>query len=253
MNKKVVGLLLGFLVVFGQLRADEGMWPLTLIQKLQDDMQAKGLKLTAEDIYSINKASAKDAVVRLMSKQNRMFCTGEIISEKGLFLTNHHCGYGAIQELSTPEDNILANGFWAKSESEERKANFNIGLLSKVEDITAQVLDSINLNDEEVARAKAVADRLKKLTESLKEQFGAEKGDYVIEIVPFYGGNKYLAMYYHIFTDIRLVGTPPENIGKFGGETDNWEWPRHTCDISVFRIYSNDKNGRYNAKYNFTN
>jgi hypothetical protein len=249
MNKKVVGLLLGFLVVFGQLRADEGMWPLTLIQKLQDDMQSKGLKLTAEDIYSINKASAKDAVVRLMSKQNRMFCTGEIISEKGLFLTNHHCGYGAIQELSTPEDNILANGFWAKSESEERKANFNIGLLSKVEDITAQVLDSINLNDEEVARAKAVADRLKKLTESLKEQFGAEKGDYVIEIVPFYGGNKYLAMYYHIFTDIRLVGTPPENIGKFGGETDNWEWPRHTCDISVFRIYSNDKNqpAAYNA------
>lgn len=243
MFKRLFTLLLAFTLGFTQLsRADEGMWPLTLIQQLQNDMQARGLQLTAEDIYSINKASMKDAVVRLMSKQNRMFCTGEIISEQGLFLTNHHCGYGAIQELSTPQDNILANGFWAKSQSEERKANFNIALLLKVEEVTGLVLDSIGQPADEAARTKAVGDRLKSLSESLKEQFGADKANYLVEVVPFWAGNKYLAMYYEIFSDIRLVGTPPENIGKFGGETDNWEWPRHTCDFSMFRIYANKDN-----------
>lgn len=248
--KQRIALLLTFLIGFTQLsRADEGMWPLTLIQQLQNDMQARGLQLTAEDIYSINKASIKDAVVRLMSKQNRMFCTGEIISEQGLFLTNHHCGYGAIQELSTPEDNILANGFWAKNQSEERKANFNIALLLKVEDVTNMVIDSIGQPADEAARSKAVTERLKKLSESLKEQFGADKDNYLVEVVPFWAGNKYLAMYYEVFSDIRLVGTPPENIGKFGGETDNWEWPRHTCDFSMFRIYANKENkpAAYNA------
>ena len=185
MKKRILGLVLGFLIVFGQLRADEGMWPLILIQKLQDNMQARGLKLTAEDIYSINKECAKDAVVRLMTKQNRMFCTGEIISEQGLFLTNHHCGYGSIQELSTNEDNILANGFWAKSQSEERKANFNIGLLTRVEDITDRVLDSINITDEEAVRAKTLTDRLAKLTAKLKEELGADKDNYAVDIVPF--------------------------------------------------------------------
>lgn len=212
-------------------------------------MQARGLKLTAEDIYSINKECAKDAVVRLMTKQNRMFCTGEIISEQGLFLTNHHCGYGSIQELSTNEDNILANGFWAKSQSEERKANFNIGLLTRVEDITDRVLDSINITDEEAVRSKALADRLSKLTSKLKEELGTDKDNFVVDIVPFFSGNRYLAMYYMVYRDIRLVGTPPENIGKFGGETDNWMWPRHTCDFSMFRIYANadNKPAEFNA------
>jgi hypothetical protein len=241
--KRMLTLLLAFVLGFTQLsRADEGMWPLTLIQQLQNDMQARGLQLTAEDIYSINKASVKDAVVRLMSKQNRMFCTGEIISEQGLFLTNHHCGYGAIQELSTPEDNILANGFWAKSQAEERKANFNIALLLKVEDVTSLVLDSIGTPADEAARSKAIAERLPKLSAQLKEQFGASKDNYLIEVVPFWAGNKYLAMFYEVYSDIRLVGTPPENIGKFGGETDNWMWPRHTCDFSMFRIYANAEN-----------
>lgn len=241
--KRLFTLLLTFVIGFTHLsRADEGMWPLTLIQQLQNDMQARGLQLTAEDIYSINKASVKDAVVRLMSKQNRMFCTGEIISEQGLFLTNHHCGYGAIQELSTPEDNILANGFWAKTQAEERKANFNIALLLKVEEVTSLVLDSIGQPADEAARTKAIADRLKSLNSSLKEQFGADKANYLVEVVPFWAGNKYLAMYYEVYSDIRLVGTPPENIGKFGGETDNWVWPRHTCDFSMFRIYANKDN-----------
>jgi hypothetical protein len=222
--------------------AGEGMWPLTLINKLQDDMQSKGLKLTAEDIYSINKTCMKDAIVRLMSKQNRMFCTGEVISDQGLFLTNHHCGYPTVQELSTPEDNILQNGFWAKNMSEERPAIFNIGLLTKVEDVTSRVLDSININDEETKRAAAVAARITKIAAQLKSEIGEGKDNYVVDIIPFYSGNKFLAMYYQVFSDIRLVGVPPESIGKFGGETDNWEWPRHACDISLFRIYANKDN-----------
>ena len=168
--KKLAVLLIGFVISVNQLRADEGMWPLIMIQQLQDSMQARGLKLTAEDIYSINKECAKDAVVRLMTKQNRMFCTGEIISSEGLFLTNHHCGYGSIQELSTNEDNILANGFWAKNKGEERKANFNIGLLAKVEDVTSLMLDSISMTMDEAARAKAVAEKLTKLQASRSEE-----------------------------------------------------------------------------------
>jgi hypothetical protein len=243
MKKKIIGLLLILGIGFGQqVRADEGMWPLFLIKQLQDSMQARGLQLTAEDIYSINKASVKDGIVRLMSKQNRMFCTGEIISQQGLFLTNHHCGYGAIQELSTNEDNILKNGFWAKTQSEERPANFNIGLLSKVEDVTSMILDSLPAGDDEAARTKAVGAAMKAATAKLKDALGESKDMYVIEVIPFWAGNRYLAMYYEVFTDIRLVGTPPENIGKFGGETDNWEWPRHTCDISLFRIYTDANN-----------
>ncbi len=253
MKKKLVALLLLLSVtVAKQVRADEGMWPLFLIQQLQDSMQARGLQLTADDIYNINKACIKDAVVRLMSKQNRMFCTGEIISQQGLFLTNHHCGYGAIQELSTPADNILSNGFWAKTQSEERPANFNIGLLSKVEDVTAMIVtDSVAAITDEAARTKAIAAMTKTVTAKLKESLGAEKDFWAIEIVGFWAGNKYLAMYYNVFQDIRLVGTPPENIGKFGGETDNWMWPRHTCDISIFRIYADGNNKA--AKYSKDN
>ena len=243
MKKKLIGLLLVLAIGFGQqARADEGMWPLFLISQLQDSMQARGLKLTAEDIYSINKACIKDAIVRLMSKQNRMFCTGEIISQEGLFLTNHHCGYGAIQELSTNEDNILTNGFWAKSQAEERPASFNIGLLSKIEDVTSMIMDSLPTGDDESARSKAATAMVKSVAAKLKEALGDDKDMYVIEVVPFWSGNRYMAMYYEVFTDIRLVGTPPENIGKFGGETDNWEWPRHTCDISLFRIYAGANN-----------
>ncbi|NBX64483.1 MAG: hypothetical protein EBT66_05935 [Bacteroidetes bacterium] len=153
MKKRILSLALAFSALF-QLRADEGMWPLTLLQKIQDPMQARGLKLSAEDIYSINQASVKDAIVRLMTKQGRMFCTGEVISKQGLFLTNHHCGYGAIQELSTNQDNILKNGFWAANQQAERPANFNIGLLRKIEDVTAQVLAGIAINQDEAARAK---------------------------------------------------------------------------------------------------
>jgi len=174
MKKRILSLALAFSALF-QLRADEGMWPLTLLQKIQDPMQARGLKLSAEDIYSINQASVKDAIVRLMTKQGRMFCTGEVISKQGLFLTNHHCGYGAIQELSTNQDNILKNGFWAANQQAERPANFNIGLLRKIEDVTSQVLAGIAINQDEAARAKAVAAQIAKTKEAVVAALGEER------------------------------------------------------------------------------
>lgn len=239
MKKLLLSLIVFQFLYIGNLRADEGMWPLTLLSKIQDQMQARGLKLTAEDIYSINKSCVKDGVVRLMTKGNRMFCSGEIISDKGLFLTNHHCGYGAVQELSTPNDNILKNGFWAKNNAEEKPANFNIGLLARVEDVTDLVLAGINVNDAEDTRSKALSAQLMKVKGDLTKAEEAKGNKYLTEIMPFYNGNKFLAMYYEVFQDIRLVGVPPENIGKFGGETDNWMWPRHTSDFSMFRIYAN--------------
>ncbi len=239
MKKNYLLIICLILSVFS-VKADEGMWPLTLLKQLENDMQAKGLKLSAEDIYSINKSCVKDGVLRLMKPgTNRMFCTGEIISNEGLFLTNHHCGYGSIQELSTPDDNILKNGFFAKDKGGERKANFNIGILVRVEDVSEMVLSGINVNDEENARMGAVNKALSKAKEDLMSR---DNKKYLVEIVPFYNGNKYLAMYYEVFKDIRLVGAPPENVGKFGGETDNWTWPRHTCDFSMFRIYSDKDN-----------
>jgi hypothetical protein len=248
MKKIILSLIAGALLVLPA-RADEGMWPLTMVAKLQDAMQAKGLKLTAEDIYSINKSCLKDAVVRLTTKQGRMFCSGEIISDQGLFLTNHHCGFGAIQELSTPDDNILENGFWAKDRNAERAANFHIALLAKVEDVTDQVLDGIAINGPEAERTKAVMESVQKVTKALTESEKAKGVEYRVELVPFYNGNRYLAMYYVVYKDIRLVGTPPQNIGKFGGETDNWVWPRHTADFSMFRIYvgADNKPAEYNA------
>ncbi|MBS3915849.1 MAG: S46 family peptidase [Bacteroidetes bacterium] len=241
MKKRILSLIVACAGLFS-LRADEGMWPLVLLQKIQDPMQAAGLKLTAEDIYSINKASVKDGVVRLMQKSGRMFCTGEVISGQGLFLTNHHCGYSAIAALSTDADNILTNGFWAKSMAEERPANFNIGFLRKIEDVTGKVLDGIAINGDEAKRTEALMKKLQELNKELKDALGEDKGNYVVEVTSFYGGNQYLAMYYEVYRDIRLVGTPPENVGKFGGETDNWRWPRHTCDFSMFRIYSGTNN-----------
>lgn len=238
--KKIYILIICLFVATLGTKADEGMWPLTLLKQLESEMQAKGLKLTAEDIYSINKSCVKDGVLRLMQKNsNRMFCTGEIISNEGLFLTNHHCGYGTIQELSTPDDNILKNGFWAKDKGGERMAAFNIGILVRVEDVTDLVLKGINVNDEEGARSKAVTTQLGRTREELSSK---EDMKYMVDIIPFYNGNKFLAMYYEVYKDIRLVGAPPENVGKFGGETDNWMWPRHTCDFSMFRIYANKDN-----------
>lgn len=241
MKKHILSILLAFSMLF-QLRADEGMWPLTLLQKIQDPMQARGLKLSADDIYAINHASMKDAIVRLMTKQGRMFCTGEIISKEGLMLTNHHCGYGSIQELSSTTDNILKNGFWAANHEAERRANFNIGLLRKIQDVGDLVMNGISINQDEATRSKAILAQINKTKESLIAALGEERNNYIVEIASFYNGNQYMAMFYEVYRDIRLVGVPPESVGKFGGETDNWRWPRHTCDFSMFRIYANASN-----------
>ncbi len=240
MTKRILSLLLA-VTSFLSLRADEGMWPLTLLNKIQDKMQARGMKLSAEDIYSINNSSVKDAVVRLM-QNGRMFCSGEVISDQGLFLTNHHCGYDAIQSIATPQDNILANGFWAKSLQEERPAGFQIGMLRKVQDVTEMVFKGTKINDDETTRSQIIATNLKATQTAMLESLGEEKKNYVVDVAVFYNGNQYLAMFYEVYRDIRLVGTPPENVGKFGGETDNWRWPRHTCDFSMFRIYAGADN-----------
>ena len=213
--------------------ADEGMWIPLLLKKNEADMQKKGFKLTAEDVYSINHSSMKDAVVLFGGG-----CTGEIISSEGLLLTNHHCGYWAINSISTVENNYLHNGFWAKSKEEEiplkgQKATF----LIRMEDVTAAVLEGVTDKMKESERQEII----RKNVAAIRAK-AVEGTHYEAVIKPFFYGNQYFMFINEVFPDIRLVGTPPESIGKFGGDTDNWMWPRHTGDFSMYRIYA-DKNG----------
>ena len=198
--------------------ADEGMWLPSLISSRIDDMRAKGFQLTAEDIYSINKASLKDAVMLFDDG-----CTAELISPEGLLITNHHCGYGAIQRLSSVEHDYLTDGFWAQSREEELpNENLNVKFLKRMEDIT-----------ERLAAGESREEILEK---------ARENGRYKASIEQMYYGNQQFLFVYEQFDDVRLVGTPPSSIGKFGGETDNWMWPRHTGDFSIFRIYAGKDN-----------
>jgi len=224
------------------LLADEGMWLLNMMERMNyKDMQKCGVKLTAEQIYSINNSSLKDAIGWFSNG-----CTSEIVSEKGLVLTNHHCGYDAIAGLSTPKDNILDNGFWAKSMAEERPApGVTLALVNKIVDITAEVMDSVkgmNVTDRNNALARIYGHITKRAIEG---------NHYEAQCRSMFEGNAYYLFIFERFTDVRLVGTPPQNIGKFGGETDNWMWPRHTGDFSMFRVYA-DKDGKP-AKYAETN
>ncbi|MDR2887315.1 MAG: S46 family peptidase [Bacteroidales bacterium] len=211
-------------------KADEGMWLLPLIEKLNiGKMTSMGLKLSAEDIYSLNKASLKDAIVIFGGG-----CTGEIVSQQGLILTNHHCGYESIQSHSSVEHDYLKNGFWAMSKSEELPTpDLAVTFLVRIEDVTEQVMASINDNMNEGARTAAINDARKKI-----EQQAAAGTHYRTLVGSFYGGNYFYLMVYEMYGDVRLVGAPPSSIGKFGSDTDNWEWPRHTGDFSVFRVYS---------------
>ena len=199
--------------------ADEGMWLPSLISSRINDMQAKGFKLSAEDIYSVNRASMKDAVVLFNGG-----CTGEIVSGEGLLLTNHHCGYGAIQHLSTVDHDYLTYGFWAMSKAEELPCEgLWVDFLVRMEDITARLENGETVNDiMEAAKAEGVGYRAS--TEKM-----------------YYGNQTFLFVWQH-FEDVRLVGAPPSSIGKFGGDTDNWIWPRHTGDFSVFRVYADADN-----------
>jgi hypothetical protein len=212
-----------------KVKADEGMWLLPLIDKLNvGTMTEMGLKLSAEDIYSINNACLKDAVVIFGGG-----CTGEIVSSEGLLLTNHHCGYGQIQNHSTVEHDYLANGFWAMSREEElSNPGLSVTFLLRIEDVTKRVLADVNDSMTEQQRNDAVVAARSKVAAE------ASKGtNYRTQVASFYGGNYFYLLVYESYNDVRLVGTPPNSIGKYGHDTDNWMWPRHTCDFSVFRVY----------------
>ncbi len=210
--------------------ADEGMWlPLLLGQQVYNDMVKRGLKLSKEQLYSINKTSIKDAIVIFGGG-----CTGEIVSNKGLIFTNHHCGYDAIANASTVEHNYLRDGFYAKNNGEEIPAEgVSVQFLLSIQDVTLQVLDSLKgMTGSERAQRQA------RVLNNLNAKYSDASQNIEARISSLFKGNQFLVFVYQRYNDVRLVGTPPESIGKFGGDTDNWEWPRHTGDFSVFRVYT---------------
>lgn len=215
-------------------KADEGMWFLMNIARLnQRDMQKMGLQLTAEEIYSINNNSLKDAIVQFNGG-----CTAELISKDGLVLTNHHCGYDAIAELSTADKNHLKNGFWAPTKKDELKPkSLFVRFFVRMDDVSQRILSKLTPTMTEAEREKAINQEI-----ALIEKENNEGGKYVVSVRSFFQGNEFYYFVYQDYKDVRLVGTPPESVGKFGGDTDNWEWPRHTGDFSMFRIYA-DANG----------
>jgi hypothetical protein len=227
--------LLAFVVMLGSfVRADEGMWFLMFIDRLNHrDMEKMGLQLTAEEIYSINNHSLKDAIVQFNGG-----CTAEVISKDGLLLTNHHCGYDAIAELSTPEANYLKNGYWAATKKDELKPkSLYVRFFVRMDDVSKRILSKVTPSMTESEREKAINQEI-----SLIEKENNEGGKYTVSVRSFFQGNEFYYFVYQDYKDVRLVGTPPENVGKFGGDTDNWEWPRHTGDFSMFRVYA-DANG----------
>jgi hypothetical protein len=229
--RKILSILLILVTGFGlKARADEGMWLLPLIEKLNmGKMTELGLKLSAEDIYSLNKACLKDAVIIFGGG-----CTGEIVSSQGLILTNHHCGYSYIQSHSTVEHDYLKDGFWAKSKEEElANPGLSVTFLIRVEDVTSQMLASVKTGMSETERNNALSEARLAIQKKAVEGTG-----YTATVSNFYSGNNYYLLIYERYNDVRLVGAPPSAIGKFGSDTDNWEWPRHTGDFSVFRVYS---------------
>ena len=230
-----------FIIVFALLstsivRADEGMWLLSLLGKNIEQMQAQGCKLTAEDIYSVNQASLKDAIVGLGNDGRPFwhFCSGEIISDKGLVLTNHHCGFSVIQKHSTVEHDYLSNGFWAYKYSEELpNPGITASILQRMEDVTDQVNAVLNDNMSEEERAVAI--------DAISKQISAKAvqgTNLFAQVQSMFEGNQFFLLVYKIYRDVRLVGAPAQSMGKFGGDTDNWSWPRHTADFCMMRIYT---------------
>ncbi len=212
--------------------ADEGMWIPSLIGKNYDEMLRLGLRLSKEDLYSINHSSLKDAILQFGGG-----CTAEMISDKGLLLTNHHCGYDAIATLSTVDRNLLDNGFWAHNMSEELPAQGVTALfLQHIDDVTDRVKAAVgNATGEEYTK------KLDAIRKEIEEK-ESEKGKYVANVKGYFNDNQFFLLIYKKYTDVRLVGTPPKSLGKFGGDTDNWMWPRHTSDFSMFRVYADENN-----------
>lgn len=230
--KKLILFLVMSLMAF-PVRADEGMWFLMFIERLNHrDMQKMGLQLTAEEIYSINNHSLKDAVVQFNGG-----CTAELISKDGLVLTNHHCGYEAIAELSTPEANYLRDGYWAANRKAELKpSSLYVRFFVRMDDVSKRILGKVNDQMTEAEREKVINQEI-----ALIERENNEGGKYTVSVRSFFQGNEYYYFVYQDYKDVRFVGTPPESIGKFGGDTDNWEWPRQTGDFSMFRIYADNE------------
>ena len=227
-------LLIFFIAV--QMQAQQGgMWIPSLLQGMNEkEMKSLGMKMTVADIYDVNKSSLKDAVPHFNGG-----CTSEVISPKGLLLTNHHCGFDAIQTHSSVEHDYLTNGFWAyKMEDELPNEDLEVTFIVKIEDVTAKVLDGTSALGSEAERQKKIQDNIAALTKSLAKESWQEN-----KIRTFYEGNQYMLFVTETYKDVRLVGAPPSAIGKFGSDTDNWVWPRHTGDFSLFRIYA-DKNNR---------
>lgn len=242
MRKLLIAFILSVSFMF-RASADEGMWlPMLLGQQVYNDMVKKGLKLTKEQLYSVNKASLKDAIVIFGNG-----CTGEIVSNQGLLFTNHHCGYGVIAGASTVEHNYLKNGFYAKNKGEEIPGgNLSVQFLVRIDDVTNLVMDSLKglSGAERISRQNQV---LANINSRLSDTAKAIE----TRVSPLFKGNQFLAFVYQRYRDVRLVGTPPEALGKFGGDTDNWEWPRHTADFSVFRVYAAPDGSP--ARYNVNN
>ena len=238
MIKKTLSLIVGFLLIAGSsiLRADEGMWLPVLINKLNiGHMTEKGFKLTAEDVYSINNACLKDAIVAL----NYGSCTAELISEEGLLLTNHHCAYDDIQSHSSVEHDYLTDGFWAMTREQELpNEGKTVSFLIRAEDVTERILENVNDEMSESERTSIIDSISKAIIEEVKK----ETPDYRANVGSLLHGNQFMLFVYEDYKDIRLVGAPPESIGKFGADTDNWEWPRHTGDFALYRVYANKDN-----------
>jgi hypothetical protein len=234
MKIKIIFLVLLISLNANLIRAGEGMWlPLLLSQLNEKEMRDMGMRITAEDIYSVNHSSLKDAIVLFGGG-----CTGELVSDQGLLLTNHHCGYGNIQKHSSLEHDYLTNGFWAQRLDEELpNPGLTVTFLVRMEDVTQQTLKGLTNNMSQKVRDSIIQINIKGLAKA------AVKGThYTAQVKPFYSGNQFYLFVSETFTDVRLVGAPPSNIGKFGGDTDNWMWPRHTGDFSMFRIYAGKDN-----------
>src|SRR5690554_6821594 len=234
MKKQTIGFLFLITILLpGFAKADEGMWLPFLLGRNYEDMKKHGLNLTQEEIYSINNASIKDAIVSFGG-----FCTAEVISKKGLLLTNHHCGYDAIANASSEENNYLDNGFWAKSFNEEiaipgLTATFVVSIADVTEQITKNLTDDMT-EEERAIKIKEISDQL------TAEALGDSKNKAFVR--DFFEGNEFYLFVTQTYQDIRLAGTPPESIGKFGHDSDNWIYPRHTGDFSLFRIYADANN-----------